>query len=88
MNGLLKQNITWEERKSNMVKSCREIEKDINDLKRKIQQNKLIEYALAGISERQKCDSNNTFEMCGDCHCWKIREKIRNENAVESRKEI
>ena len=58
-----------------MVKSCREIANDIEELKRKLQQNKLIEMSIADFSERKKCQSNNTTEMCVDCNCWKnVRE--------------
>jgi hypothetical protein len=60
-----------------MVKSCKEIAKDIEELRRKIQQNRLTEIVLAGIAERKRCESDSVFEMCKDCTCWKnVRERI------------
>lgn len=54
-----------------MTKTCKEIARDIDELKRKLQQNKLVEMALADISERVKCQSNNASIMCANCNCWK-----------------
>lgn len=54
-----------------MVKSCREIAKEIEDLRRKLQQNKMIELALVDLSERKKCSSSNASVMCCNCDCWK-----------------
>ena len=40
-----------------MVKTCAEIDKEIEELRRKLQQNKTIELSIKGISERKKCKS-------------------------------
>ncbi len=61
-----------------MVKSCGEIAKDIDELKRKLQQNRLIEITLADISERKKCESNNVLEICINCNCWKSVHNAKN----------
>lgn len=58
-----------------MTKSCREIARDIEELKRKLQQNRLIEMALVDFSERKKCQSESPIVMCSNCNCWKgVRE--------------
>ncbi len=58
-----------------MIKTCREIARDIEELKRKLQQNRLIDMTLADFSERKKCKSNTATEMCANCNCWKsVRE--------------
>lgn len=58
-----------------MTKTCKEIARDIDELKRKLQQNRLIEMALADFSERVKCQSDNSSIMCSNCNCWKsVRE--------------
>lgn len=54
-----------------MVKSCREIAKEIDELRRKLQQNKMVEMTLADISEKKRCESNNSSVMCSNCDCWK-----------------
>lgn len=54
-----------------MVKSCREIAKEIEELKTKLQLNKLFEITLADFSERKKCESNSATIMCANCTCWK-----------------
>jgi hypothetical protein len=60
-----------------MVKSCREIQKDIEELKRKLQQNRLIEFTLLEMAEHKKCQSNNASDMCLKCNCWKsVKEYI------------
>jgi hypothetical protein len=58
-----------------MVKSCGEIQKEIEELRRKLQQNKLIEYTLREMTEMKKCESNNATDTCASCNCWKsVRE--------------
>lgn len=54
-----------------MVKSCKEIAKEIDQLKLKLQQNKLIEMTLAELADRKKCESTNANVMCSNCDCWK-----------------
>ena len=54
-----------------MVKTCREIAKEIDELKRILKQNKLIEMSIIGLSDRKKCESNNATVMCANCNCWK-----------------
>lgn len=54
-----------------MVKSCREIAKEIDELKKNLQQHRLLEITLADFSERKKCESNNALVMCANCTCWK-----------------
>lgn len=55
-----------------MVKTCAEIDKEIEELRRKLQQNKMIELSIKGVSERKKCNSSNANIMCSNCDCWKI----------------
>jgi hypothetical protein len=71
MTGFWRLSIIWGVR-SVMVKSCREIAKDIEDLKDNLKQNKLFKKSSEYDSERKKCDSNNVNEMCSGCYCWKI----------------
>jgi len=54
-----------------MVKTCAEIDKEIEELRRKLQQNKTIELSIKGISERKKCKSSSANVMCSNCDCWK-----------------
>ncbi|QMP83865.1 MAG: hypothetical protein [Caudoviricetes sp.] len=54
-----------------MVKSCREIAEDIDELRRKIQQDKFTEMVFADFSERTKCKSSDFSVMCKKCNCWK-----------------
>jgi hypothetical protein len=54
-----------------MVKSCKDIAKEIDELKRSLQQNKLVEMTLAEIADRKKCESNSVVDMCSNCVCWK-----------------
>lgn len=55
-----------------MVKSCREIAEDINELRKKIRQDRLTEMALADFSARKKCESPEVLIICTNCNCWKI----------------
>lgn len=55
-----------------MIKSCREIALEIDNLKIKLQQNKLVEMTLADISDKKKCTVNDSSIMCSNCNCWKI----------------
>lgn len=64
-----------------MVKSCREIAEDINELRRKIQQDRLTEMALADFSERNKCKAPDVLIICNNCNCWKV---YNDKNAVEN----
>jgi hypothetical protein len=58
-----------------MTKTCKEIARDIEELKRKLQQNRLVEMALVDFFERKKCLSNIATETCLNCNCWKsVRE--------------
>ena len=54
-----------------MIKSCREIAEDINDLKRKLQQDRMIKRSSDYFADRRKCDSNNASDICSYCICWK-----------------
>lgn len=64
-----------------MIKSCKEIAKDIEELKRKIQQDRLTEMALADFSDKKKCKSPDILIICNNCNCWKIyNDKISVEN--------
>lgn len=54
-----------------MVKTCRELAKDIEKLKEKLRENRIIELTLADISDKKRCESNNASSMCRDCNCWK-----------------
>jgi hypothetical protein len=55
------------------VKTCEDVQKEINDLRKKIQQEKTIKAFLASIklSEQQKCDSESITIKCEKCECWK-----------------
>jgi len=55
-----------------MIKSCKEIAKDIDELKRKIQQDRLTEMALADFSDKKKCNTPDVLIICNNCNCWKI----------------
>lgn len=58
-----------------MVKSCREIAKEIEALREKLRENRIIELTLADISDKKKCESSNASSMCKNCNCWKnVRE--------------
>jgi hypothetical protein len=54
-----------------MVKSCSEIQKEIEELKRKLQQNRLIDLTFSEMTDKKKCESNNAAVMCSNCDCWK-----------------
>lgn len=54
-----------------MVKTCREIAKEIDELRKTLQQNKLLEMSMVSLSDRKKCESNNATVMCTNCNCWK-----------------
>jgi hypothetical protein len=55
-----------------MTKSCKEISKDIRDLKEKIQTSKWINVLDKEISDKIKCNSDNAYEVCKNCKCWKV----------------
>jgi hypothetical protein len=56
-----------------MTKSCAQIAEDINELKRNIQQSKMInKFATDLIKENKNCSSKNANIMCENCICWKI----------------
>lgn len=65
-----------------MVKSCREIAEDIDELRRKIQQDRLTELALADFSERKKCKNTDGLITCKKCICWKA--VYNDKNALEN----
>lgn len=54
-----------------MIKSCREIAEEIEDLRRDLQKDKLLQLSSVDFSERKKCESTNTSAMCSNCNCWK-----------------
>ena len=54
-----------------MIKSCREIQEEIDELKRKLQQDKMINRSMKYFSESRKCASNNADVICNNCNCWK-----------------
>lgn len=54
-----------------MVKSCREIAEEIDELRRKNQQNRLINMSLVIISETKMCRVDNPKQKCSQCNCWK-----------------
>ena len=51
------------------MKTCKEIAKDIDDLRRKIQQDKLTDMALADFSDKKKCSSPDILIVCNNCNC-------------------
>ena len=65
-----------------MVKTCREIAEDIDELRRKIQQDRLTEMALADFSERKKCKAPDVLIICNKCKCWKV--VYNDKNAMEN----
>jgi hypothetical protein len=54
-----------------MIKSCREIAEEIEELRKDLQKNKLIQLSSVDFSERKKCESLNATSVCSNCNCWK-----------------
>jgi hypothetical protein len=56
------------------VKTCADVQTEINELRKKLQQNKTIKqyFVNKGLSEQQKCDSESNLLKCEKCDCWKI----------------
>jgi hypothetical protein len=55
------------------VKTCADVQTEINELRKKLQQNKIIKqyFVNKGLSEQQKCDSESNLLKCEKCDCWK-----------------
>jgi dynactin complex subunit len=55
------------------VKTCADVQKEINELKKRLQQNKQIKQfkIYNQLSEQQKCDSESLLLKCEKCDCWK-----------------
>jgi hypothetical protein len=53
------------------VKTCAEVQKDINELRRKLKQDKREYDTYRHLSEQQRCDSESPLLKCEKCECWK-----------------
>lgn len=55
------------------MKTCADVQQEINELKKKLQQDRNIRFFLRDkdLSEQQKCDSESRSFKCEKCNCWK-----------------
>lgn len=42
------------------------------ELKKKIQQDLIIDIFKKELSEQMKCDSESSYYICEKCNCWKM----------------
>jgi len=57
------------------MKTCQEIQKEINELKRKLcNKNFLTKDEI--LLEQAKCDSESSIIKCEKCNCWKMKKEL------------
>lgn len=54
-----------------MVKSCKELAKEIEELKENLKQSRTNYSSIRSNSDKKLCESINPTTMCSNCDCWK-----------------
>lgn len=68
------------------MKTCRDIARDIEMLQHRIRNSRVVEMTISLLenSDKKKCESPSSSNICIECNCWKLNHEI----PVESKKTI
>lgn len=68
------------------MKTCRDIAKDIDSLLHKLRHSRVVDMTVSLLenSDKKKCESPSSSNICIECNCWKLNHEI----PVESKKTI
>lgn len=58
------------------MKSCAQIEAEINELKKMNQQRKVARLFEESL-KKKICESNSQYAVCDDCNCWKLPKEAK-----------
>ena len=68
------------------MRTTNQIDDDICELKKKMQQDKLIDLHARELLKKQQCDSSSSLIKCDKCNCWKVNKDDLGD-VLESEKE-